>query len=195
MSKMPLFFLIVLLAVGGCSLGRSPRSSFYMLTSPAETTVPAERFAVTGPRVAVGPVSVPGYLDRPELFLRKGNSTNVELTEFHQWSEPITDGVTRVLCDAISASLAARKGLAFPLRSPLHPQWRISIDITRLDGSLKGEVLLDAGWILADEQGTEVRSGRFVRRAPAGETITTLVQAQSALLAELGATLGRIIPE
>lgn len=188
-----LLALAALLATSGC-LGRSPRPHFYMLASPAENAVTPGTEAVRGPRVAIGPVSIPGYLDRPQIFLREGNDVTVKLAEFNQWSEPVKEGVTRVLCDAVSASLLPRRGLAVPLRSSQAFQWRLAVDIARFDGAPDGEVLLDAGWLLVNEQGEAVRSGRFVQRAAAGPDIASMVRAHSALLAQFGAELGRMIP-
>ena len=194
MKKTILLCLIVLL-LGGCSLGRSPRTTFFMLASSAESQLKATQENVTGPRVAIGSVVIPGYLDRPQIFIRDGNSVLVELEEFNQWSEPFGNGVTRVLCDAVSATLAPRKGLAFPMRSPLEPQWRVSVEINRFDGAPGGEVMLDAGWTLINAtSGNEIQSGRFVERTPAGQTLTSLVQAHSTLLGRFGQHLGTLIP-
>lgn len=181
-----------LLAAGGCF--RSPRPDFYMLASPAENAARSGEEAVRGPRVAIGPVAIPGYLDRPQIFLREGNDVSVKLSEFNHWSEPVRQGIARVLCDAVTASLLPRQGLAVPLRSSQQSQWRIAVDITRFDGAPNGNVILDAGWLLLNEHGDVVRSGRFVRRASAGPDIASMVQAQSALLAQFGADLGAIIP-
>ena len=85
-----------------------------MLSSPAENSVLSGKEKISGPRVAIGPVAIPGYLDRPQLFLRDGNDVKVELAEFNHWSEPFGEGVIRVLCDAVSASLAPRKRAGLP---------------------------------------------------------------------------------
>jgi Uncharacterized protein conserved in bacteria len=165
-----------------------------VLSSPAENSVLSGKEKISGPRVAIGPVAIPGYLDRPQLFLRDGNDVKVELAEFNHWSEPFGEGVIRVLCDAVSASLAPRKGLASPIRSQQPFQWRIAVDIARFDGAPNGNVILDAGWSLVNENGEELNSGRFVQRAPAGPDIPSMVQAQSTLLAQFGAMLGQMIP-
>ena len=200
MNKRALSLLLALLALAGllsaagCSLGRSPRPDFYMLSSPAENNVLSGKEKISGPRVAIGPVAIPGYLDRPQLFLRDSNDVKVELAEFNHWSEPFGEGVIRVLCDAVSASLAPRKGLASPIRSQQPFQWRIAVDIARFDGAPNGNVILDAGWSLVNENGEELNSGRFVQHAPAGPDIPSMVQAQSTLLAQFGAMLGQMIP-
>ncbi len=189
------FLFCLAILVGGCSsLGRSPRPDFYMLSSPAESHVSQEHIRLTGPRVAIGPVTIPGYLDRPQLFVRKTNDVTVLLEEFNQWSEPLGSGITRVLCDVITMRLQPRNGMAFPLRAAFQPQWRVSVDIGRLDGAPGEEVILDALWSLNDEQGNTVRSGRFIRRAPAGNDLTSMVEAYSKLLAGFGDEIGRAIP-
>ena len=152
-----------------------------MLSSPVENVVLSGKEKISGPRVAIGPVSIPGYLDRPQLFLRDGNDVKVELAEFNHWSEPFGEGVTRVLCDAVSASLTPRKGLASPMRSQQPFLWRIAVDIARFDGTPNGSVILDAGWSLVNESGEELKSGRFVQHAPAGPDIPSMVQAQRSL--------------
>lgn len=195
MKTASLFLCLLLVLVGACSpLGRSPRPDFYMLSSPAEAHLSYEQSLMTGPRVSIGPVTIPGYLDRPQLFIRKDNNVTVQLEEFNQWSEPLGSGITRVLCDAITMRLHSRNGMAFPLRAALQSQWRISVDIGRLDGAPGEEVVLDAIWSLNDEQGNTLRSGRFVRSAPAGNDLSSMVETYSALLAQFGSELGAIIP-
>lgn len=87
-----LLALAGLLTAGGCSLGRSPRPDFYMLSSPVENVVQSGKEKISGPRVAIGPVSIPGYLDRPQLFLRDGNDVKVELAEFNPLERAVRRG-------------------------------------------------------------------------------------------------------
>ena len=101
-----LLAVATLLAAGGCF--RSPRPDFYMLASPAENAAQSGEEAVRGPRVAIGPVAIPGYLDRPQIFLREGNDVSVKLSQFNHWSEPVRQGIARVLCDAVTASGSGR---------------------------------------------------------------------------------------
>ena len=87
-----LLALAGLLTAGGCSLGRSPRPDFYMLSSPVENVVQSGKEKISGPRVAIGPVSIPGYLDRPQLFLRDGNDVKAELAEFKPLERAVRRG-------------------------------------------------------------------------------------------------------
>src|SRR5579871_337940 len=68
--------LLAALAAAGC--GTSPPANFYTLAQPA--TAAASGASASGgsapatPRwvIAIGPVSVPGLVDRPQLVLRTG---------------------------------------------------------------------------------------------------------------------------
>ena len=187
--------IIMLLCLSACSLGRSPRPSFFVLPSPAGApSDPAARQQLTGPRIAIGPVTIPGTLDRPQLFLRSGNATQVTLEEFNLWSEPVPDGVARVLSETLSLRLAPRQGFAFPLRASLAPDWRISIDIRRLDGAPGEQAVLEAGWVLCDIQGKVLRSGRFTQAAAAGPDLNSLVAAEGSLLEAFANAIAAELP-
>lgn len=189
---------MLLLALTGC--GRSPVTRFYLLSplmpvvDAPLTSVPAATFSMdtkTGPRVAVL-TSIAAYLDRPQLVVRDGNGVDVRLGDYHQWSEPLADGVTRLLCDRLSAALAPAGGLAFPLRAALPAEWRISVEITRLDGAPDREATLEAVWTLGPAQNTTeaaAASGHFVSRIPVGSDMAALAAAESILLIRLGETL------
>lgn len=174
----------------GCG-GPSPSVRYYVLTYDNEAA--ATTAEVSGPRVAVGPITLPGYLDHSRLFIRKGNRVDVQLAEYHQWGEPLSDGVVRVLSSTMSQALSNLGGLALPLRGALSTDWRVSVDIARLDGAPGSEVLLDASWTLFAPGGTMLKQGRFVRRASAGTSLESLVATEGELVTELGTTLAGIV--
>ncbi len=185
---------LTLLVLTGCA--RSPATQFYMLSSSGGTSetkpyASVSGFRTTGPRVAVF-ITVPAYLDRPQMVIRRGYNVDVQIEAYHEWSEPMADGVTRVLCEELSASLVSCGGMAFPLRSALPADWRISVDVARLDGVPGGEAVLDALWTLSiakDSPDNPATSGRFVSRMEAGDDMNSLVAAQSTLLARFAQTL------
>ena len=189
-SLVSLLAMAVLL--GGCgSIGRSPDPNFYLLSSPEVNQVRGE---VTGPRVSVGPVILPGYLDRMEILVRSENGVNTRPEKFELWSEQLDDGIERVLCAAISRRLQPRNGHAFPMRAPLHPQWRISMEVSRMDGAPGETVVLECAWALTDKAGNLIESGRFAGSRSAGDSVASMVEAYSELLVQLGDELGAVIP-
>lgn len=189
-----LLALAGLLTADGCSLGHNPRPDSYTPSFPVENAVQSDREKISGPRIAIGSVSILGYLNRPQLSLYDGNDVKVELAEFNHWSEPFGKGITRVLCDTMFASLTPREGLASPTRSQQPFQWRITVGIARLDSASNGNVILDVGWNFVNESDEESRSGRFMRHAPADPDIPPIVQTQSTLPVQFGAAPGQMIP-
>ena len=186
-------FLIAIcgLMLAGCAFRPSAETRFYVLVSSPRSDGGSTE--VSGPRVSVGPVTIPGYLDRGQLFFREGGSAEGHLAEFEQWGEPVASGVARVLCDALSGSPALRHGLAFPMISPMNPDWRVSVDVLRLDGVPGGKAVLDAGWTLATPNGEIVRQGRFTDSQASGPAVADLVKAQSLLLERLGKVLSEAV--
>ncbi|HCG03649.1 MAG TPA: hypothetical protein DEV75_00430 [Desulfovibrio sp.] len=71
----------------------------------------------------------------------------------------------------------------------------MAVDVTRLDGSLGGTVVLDAWWALLDRSGATLRRGRMVERRPAGDDYAAMVTAQGGLTAALADTVAAAVRE
>ena len=80
---------LVLLAAG-CA---SKPARFYTLSA---TATPAATPADLS--VAVGPVSVPAAVDRPQIVARVGPN-QVQLDEFNRWDAPLSSAIARVVAD------------------------------------------------------------------------------------------------
>lgn len=178
------------LMLSACGLGRTQPSSYHILNTGLEPVSMITR--VTGPRVAVGPITLPSYLDRTPIFVRPvhaPDATEVQIHEFALWGEPLLDGVNRLVCDALSRRLSPTQGLAFPLHATIPSTYRLSVDVARFDGAPGGSVTLEAGWTLADPHGNVYTMGRFVQSAPCGPELHDMIRAQSLLLDQFGENL------
>jgi len=92
---LPCLFLMLV----GC--GTTPNPRFYALTSaPAP---PAS--SSTTMTVAVGPVTIPAAVDRPQIVLTTGPN-RVRLEEFDRWAAPLQNDIAR----AVAANLVAALG-------------------------------------------------------------------------------------
>ncbi len=179
--------LLACLLLSGCA-GSSAATRFYLLSPPAGDSVRAMPAAPQA-RVAVGPVHVPSYLDRPQIVTREGDGVRLTLAEFDRWAEPLAESLPRVLAEDISRALGGGHVLVFPGGSADDADIRVTVDVNRLDGSLGGTVVLDAWWALLDRSGTTLRRGRVVERRPAGADHAAMVTAQGALAAALADTV------
>ena len=95
------------LALAGCS---SPDNKYFTLSSEAPGAPAAPAAAQT---VSVDEVSIPAYLDRPQIVVRQ-DANRADIREYERWVEPLDSMLRRVL----AADLAARLGAGRVLDRP-----------------------------------------------------------------------------
>ena len=141
------FFVVVLT---GCASSRP--SKFYTLTSMGSSQ--SSRMAVLeapGAILAVGPMNIPDYLDRPQIVTRSaGNELKVD--EFHRWGGSLQNDIMRVMIENVSALLPPDRFMVIrwipPLETKLSFDYRVAIDVVRFDGDSQGMVSLKVRWAL-----------------------------------------------
>jgi uncharacterized lipoprotein YmbA len=151
------------LAGAGC-LGRSPTTRVYTL-APLAPAAPAA--AATGPVIGLGPVTLPGYLDRPQIVTRR-SADELALGEFDRWAEPLEQAVPRILGEDLAALLGTERLAAHPWARTRGVTHQIAVEVLRFDGPLGGPVTLDARWRVLDPAGRELLVRRSTLREPAG---------------------------
>src|SRR5262245_1734462 len=83
------------LALSGCR-AVTDATKFYALSSlPPAPGDPAPT-ALSTAGIGVGPVLLPGYLDRPQVATRGGDD-ELEISMYHRWAEPLERGIAEVL--------------------------------------------------------------------------------------------------
>lgn len=145
--------------------------------------------------IGIGPVELPRYLDRPSMVTR-GNANEMRVADFVQWGEPLTDGVSRAIAENLVALLGTERVYGVPAKLPEPLSFRIAVDVIRFDGTLGGEVRLEARWTLLDlRQGSNVVSRRFSvqTRASQGSDYGALVAAMSRAVADLSAEIAQVL--
>lgn len=180
-----------MLALSACSIkSETAPSRFYMLRAlPADTADPGAG-GEAGPVLALGPVRIPAYLDRPQI-VTQAPGAEVKLSEFERWAEPLEDNVAAVLADNLARLVPTGRISAYPEQLQADPDLRITVDLIRFDGPLGGEVVLEARWSLipgAEEAERRTRRSRFVQRA-GGAAYADLVEAMSRTLDALSREL------
>ena len=86
---------VALFVLSGC-LGSTPPTQFYLVPPITGDTAPPASAGQHDLTVAVGPVTVPPYLDRPQLVTRTSR-VKLALADFDQWAGPLADTIARVL--------------------------------------------------------------------------------------------------
>jgi uncharacterized protein len=161
----------------GCA---SSTARFYTLDSTAQPDgAPAAGYAVL-----VGPVSVPGPVDRPQFVVQVAPN-RVEIDEFNRWAAPLNDSIARAVAGDLAVLLGTSDVAAGPIAN-FNPAYRVSIDVQRFD-SIPGEaVVIDAVWAVRPTKGNDTRSGRTMARATAsGKGFDALAAAHSQALAQV----------
>lgn len=180
---LPLTFLGSLALLPGCS--RSAPTRFYLLRSIASE--PPERAAArTEGAVAVGPVKLPEYLDRPQIVTRANSGTQVVVADFDRWAEPLADGIKRVVVQNLAVLLPTTSVHGFPAVGEVPADFQVSLQVERLDAT-PGSATLEVSWSILDAGGTTVSPPtRFQSATRVAETTyDAFVSAESQALAQL----------
>ncbi len=174
------------LLFAGC-LSPSPDVHFYVLPSP-EPAVPAALSLPAGPRVGVLPVNLPDYLRHSQMILRHEGDPAIIVDDYNRWGEDLSDGIARVLGEAITNRLADVRGVALPQRAGVPVDLRVHVEIRRFEGTPGGKVWLDALWGV-QRGGKPVLGGHYALDADAGNSVADMVNALSGLIDALGADI------
>ena len=178
-----LFFAAVAFGLGGCLGGTSAPTKFYTL-APVATPL-SGTMAMPGLSLGIGPVTIPAYLDRPQIVTRQGPE-ELSLAEFDHWAEPLKVGVPRVLADNLAALLGTDRVSLFPWAKAPAGQVQVVVDLTCFEGALGKEVALSARWRLLGSDGREVVVRQAaITEATGGAGYDVLVVAMSRALGTL----------
>ena len=146
----------ILAATGaGCA---SSRADFYTL-SPSARAAPM----AAGYSVAVGPVSVPEIVDRPQIVVRTGPN-QVFIDEFHRWGSPLRDDIARGIAGNLSALLGVSQVSVFPHSTSSAAKYRAAVDVMVFDSTPGDAAVLEAVWVVRRAGDGAVRSGRTLVR-------------------------------
>jgi len=188
----------ILIWGGGCLGGTSAPTRFYTLVPMAgPPTEAAPLSGERGPAVGVGPVTLPGYLDRREIVTRRGRE-EIELGEFDHWSEQLKDGAARVLGENLAILLHTDRVALLSWRGTRPVQYQVAVEVARFEGAAGADVTLEARWRILGGDGKELALRRStvteVAGAPGyGALVAAMSRALGALSREI-ATAIRALP-
>lgn len=179
--------LVVALAAAivaeGCLGPRADQSTYFLLTS---TAVPGEIPAPLSARLGLGPVTLPGYLDRSELVTRVSEN-QLAVSDIERWAEPLRDNVLRALSQNLVRLLRPNDYVPYPWYESAAVDYGVAVDLTRFEADSTGSVTLDADWRITsgDPQETLYRGDSLIREAANGAGTDRLVAALSRALTRL----------
>ena len=142
--------------LAGCASTKP--TNFYTLSRSTEPEV--AKLLATGLVIGLGPLSIPQYLDRPDIVTREG-ANQMHLAEFHKWSEPLEPLLTRIMAEDLYSLLDASDVIPLPQRGDVPLDRVVEVDINRFDADASGQVVLDARWrVYKGDNETLIKAGR-----------------------------------
>lgn len=144
-----LFSCVFLITIFSAGCGSTPHSRFYSLNSLSTgKTVKSERDR-DNKIIAVGPIRIPEYLDRPQIVTRSGQN-ELMLAEFQRWGGSLDNDLKRVIPENIAQRLGPAEYLVMnwpvPGEGNVPLQYRVPIDILRFEGMPGDSVTLTYQW-------------------------------------------------
>jgi uncharacterized lipoprotein YmbA len=185
----------VLFAAALSSCGTSQPTKYYVLSAraPYPDQGPEQRELSIG----VGPVVLPRYLDRREIVSRE-SSSELNVPIYHEWGEPLQENFSRVVREDLARRLATNRVTQLPLkrslRKALSLDYQVVIAVGKFEKMPDGSVVLDARWMILDNDSRELMLRRSeYRQSPSGQGYAAQVAAQSEVLGRLSEEIAAAI--
>lgn len=182
----------------GCIGRASPEPTFYHLSAAAPgkgeaaeaTMLPEDVLLV----VEIGPVTLPEYLQRPQIVTRRGGS-ELRIDKFHRWVGSLEDQIERVVAQNVEQFSAQVRVVGYRQQT-VAPALVVELDIDDFTGAPGDELLLRANWFVSElkNEGEIHHVRRSVIRVPVqGEGFPALVAAHDAALERLSEEIAAFI--
>jgi uncharacterized lipoprotein YmbA len=184
--------LVLVLFVAGC-VG-SPPTKLYTLSAVSPSASEIQPPQSTPAVVALGPVTLPDYIDRPQIVTRE-NAYQIELAAYEQWAAPLYDMLPRVLVEDVALRLPSDRVVSFPQVSDASFDYRIAVDVSRFDVDATGQATLAARWQLYAQSTPRALlvADDVLQRRTEGEGYSSYVASLSGVLADLSERIAQAL--
>lgn len=200
MRPYPLALIVIALlspALAGC--GSSP-TRLYVLSADTTNSDPA---ATAGIAIGVGPVSLPRYLDRPQIVTGTA-SNSLNQADLDQWGGDLTDNITRVLATNLANLLGTDRVWLYPWDNANPIEYQVTANVVKFDQGADGSTVLDVFWTLVNPRdgrillmrhGTYRQSGTAATGASGAGAYNALAAAMSRDLAAFSRDIATAIQQ
>jgi uncharacterized lipoprotein YmbA len=187
---------LALFAALAVACGTTPQPSFFALSSASGDAAGAPVASRPDLGLAVGPLSFPRYLDRPEIVTRDG-ANKLVVADTHRWGGSLRDDVLRVVGDDLGRLLGTARVAVYP-DSPLFAGgYRVQIDLTEFEGVTPENVSLRARVTIVSlpDGKALVVEDMAVEQPVASDSYDDLVAAESTALGSLSRRIAERLAE
>jgi len=143
--------------------------------------------------IAVGPITLPEVVDRPQFVLRVGPN-EVSIVELHRWAGPLKSEIPRIIADNLAAVLNVKRVAAYPQSAGDNADYRVLVDIQRFDSTMGESATIDALWTVKRVSDGVLRTGRsMARESSSGGSYDAVAAAHSRALATISREIAEAI--
>jgi uncharacterized lipoprotein YmbA len=141
-------------------------------------------------------VTLPAYLDRPQIVVRKDANT-LKLADFDRWGESLQPMFVRVLRENLMALLPAADVVVFPWPSGADFEYQVTAEVRRFDAEGSQNAVLAVRWsILRFEDRHRLHQQDSIYSQLVGSPdYSELVQALNRLVEDFSRDVARAVEE
>jgi len=182
-----------LLAATLAACAGSPATHFYTMSAAGDGFGAAGGVIEATYSVAVGPVTVPDLIDRPQMVVRVATN-QVKIVEAHRWAQPLGSEIARVVAADLGKLLGSARVSSHAENASANADYRVLLDVQRLDAALGDAVTIEAQWELRSRADGKRHIGRsHFRQAVSGQGYDSLVAAHADVLAFVSRDIAQAI--
>jgi len=177
----------VCIAVLAAGCASSP-ARFYTLSATAAPGAAASKISL-----AVGPVTIPPAVDRPQIVVST-SANQVTLDDFNRWASPLQDNLGSVVAENLVALLGTPRVTLFPQTLGTDVDYRVQIEIRNFESAPGKSAALDALWTVRRTKDGKTETGRTsVRENVADSGYEALAAAHSRGVARLSQDIAEVV--
>lgn len=186
--------IAVAFLAAGCLGPREDRTRFFTLTPLVVTDPEPGHHEAADLTLGLGPVVLPGYLDRTPI-VRRTRDNEIAVSANDRWAEPLGAAFASTLRQNLVVLLGTPRVLLYPWLPRPHPALAVEVDVQRFEPAGNGDVLLAAEWNVrrvADGTVLVARLSRITEHAEASgsdEVAAALSRALGAFSREVAAAV------
>src|SRR6058998_1709568 len=137
--------LLAACLLAGC-MGLGPRTDhtrfFTLAPLGSDDAVPGGDTNLT---LGLGPIVLPGYLDRTPLVRRTGPH-EVRVSAMDRWAEPLGHDFATTLRQNLVVLLGTSRVVLHPWLRTAHPDLAVDVDVLHFEAAANGDADLTAQW-------------------------------------------------
>jgi uncharacterized lipoprotein YmbA len=153
-AALAIVWMLAALAAGCAS---SP-AHLYTLSATAAPSSASSKLSV-----AVGPVSVPAAVDRPQIVVST-SANQVTVDDFNRWASPLQDNLARVVAENLVALLGTPRVTLFPQTLSAEIDYRVQVEIRNFESAPGKSASIDAVWTVRRTKDGKTETGRTSTR-------------------------------